>query len=273
MRTSLLVVVGMLCVPLVACAQTVATSAQATSTTVSNSTSTDPSVTPVASSTVTDLEPANVASSLGSTLEDRPYPYISGPHCLRFTRNLSIGSRGSDVLSLQRELVQLGFLTATSTSGYFGVLTQAAVMQMQAAYNISSSTTGAVGPLTRAFFTLMCPAISTEQSTSSLDISAASSSDTSMTTDTAAMSVVAQPSLLDMLRNLSGVSTIPTTPCIVASSSDSLQGSSSCPYVPTLTTPLVPTLVPTNVIMQPTTLHIIVSTSSATNVYLGTPTQ
>ena len=71
------------------------------------------------------------------------------------TRDLSLGSRGTDVTALQTFLIAQGFLSATAT-GYFGPLTEAAVRQYQAAQSIVSSGTpattgyGAVGPRTRA---------------------------------------------------------------------------------------------------------------------------
>lgn len=72
------------------------------------------------------------------------------------SRNLSYGAQGDDVKSLQNFLVSRGHLTADSTTGFFGALTQAAVKAFQAANGIVSSgspeTTGYgnVGPSTRS---------------------------------------------------------------------------------------------------------------------------
>jgi hypothetical protein len=64
-----------------------------------------------------------------------------------FTKYLSVGSTGADVLALQQLLAQLGFFTATPT-GYFGSVTTRAVKAYQSAHSIS--TLGVVGPMTRA---------------------------------------------------------------------------------------------------------------------------
>lgn len=64
-----------------------------------------------------------------------------------FTLNLSLGSTGPEVTALQTKLASLGFLTVTPT-GYFGTLTQTAVMAYQRSKNIPPL--GIVGPMTRA---------------------------------------------------------------------------------------------------------------------------
>jgi peptidoglycan hydrolase-like protein with peptidoglycan-binding domain len=72
------------------------------------------------------------------------------------TKNLAFGSRGADVLSLQKYFIGIQLLTADSATGYFGKFTQAAVQSYQRSRNIVSSGTpattgyGAVGPRTRA---------------------------------------------------------------------------------------------------------------------------
>jgi putative peptidoglycan binding protein len=87
-----------------------------------------------------------------------PHTIIPGPStsCPPLTRNLSFGSRGADVLSLQKYFINTGLLTADSATGYFGKFTQAAVQSWQRSHRIVSSGTpattgyGAVGPRTRA---------------------------------------------------------------------------------------------------------------------------
>ena len=78
--------------------------------------------------------------------------------CLSLTRNLGIGSQGSDVLELQKWLSAdptAGF-TASST-GFFGKLTAEALKRFQINNGISStSATGIVGTLTRTFFDQHC---------------------------------------------------------------------------------------------------------------------
>jgi peptidoglycan hydrolase-like protein with peptidoglycan-binding domain len=72
------------------------------------------------------------------------------------TRNLSLGSRGVDVISMQNFLIAHHFLPAGNNTGYFGNLTQAAVQSWQRSHGIVSSGTptttgyGAAGPRTRA---------------------------------------------------------------------------------------------------------------------------
>ena len=61
-------------------------------------------------------------------------------------RNIRYGERGDDVVTLQKILIEKGYLR-TSATGYFGVLTLKAVKDFQRAHGIIS--TGFVGPLTR----------------------------------------------------------------------------------------------------------------------------
>jgi spore germination protein YaaH len=70
-------------------------------------------------------------------------------------RSLSFGLSGSDVTTLQQELITAGYLAAGSATGYFGALTQAAVQKFQCAQNIictgaSVSGYGIAGPKTQA---------------------------------------------------------------------------------------------------------------------------
>jgi peptidoglycan hydrolase-like protein with peptidoglycan-binding domain len=67
---------------------------------------------------------------------------------LTITRNLSLGSSGSDVLSLQETLKSQGFYTYPSITGYYGSYTEAAVKAYQSAHGIEA--VGSTGPLTRA---------------------------------------------------------------------------------------------------------------------------
>ncbi len=65
-----------------------------------------------------------------------------------FTRSLTVGSRGDDVTALQTWLNAKGYL-AVAPTGYFGVLTKAAVAAFQTANGITP-TAGYFGPLTQA---------------------------------------------------------------------------------------------------------------------------
>jgi hypothetical protein len=65
-----------------------------------------------------------------------------------FTRDLFRGKQGSDVTELQMYLSQNGFYPEALITGYFGTLTQKAVMRYQKLNDISP-VAGYVGPLTR----------------------------------------------------------------------------------------------------------------------------
>jgi len=80
--------------------------------------------------------------------------------CYPFSRQLSIGVSGSDVTALQNYLYAQGYLKVMPT-GYFGVLTKAAVGSWQAQNNIAplgGFGNGFVGPLSRGFFSRLCVA-------------------------------------------------------------------------------------------------------------------
>ncbi|MDQ2932852.1 MAG: peptidoglycan-binding protein [bacterium] len=80
---------------------------------------------------------------------------VSG--CYTFTLNLSLGSTGQDVAALQSYLIAHGYMIATSTTGYFGAETEAAVMRLQTALNMPA--TGFVGPITRAHLNMCNPIV------------------------------------------------------------------------------------------------------------------
>lgn len=66
-----------------------------------------------------------------------------------FDRNLTVGSRGADVTSLQQILIDGGFLDIAAPTDYFGALTKAAVIAYQKE-NAITPAVGYVGPITRA---------------------------------------------------------------------------------------------------------------------------
>lgn len=84
--------------------------------------------------------PQTIGSVLGSSTNAPSSSYI-------FTLNLSLGSSGPEVTALQTRLVSLGLLSVTPT-GYYGSLTQTAVMAYQRSKGIAPL--GVVGPMTRA---------------------------------------------------------------------------------------------------------------------------
>jgi peptidoglycan hydrolase-like protein with peptidoglycan-binding domain len=76
-----------------------------------------------------------------------PFPPPVPPPCIEMNGNLGIGSTGSGVAQLQQSL-------GVTSTGYFGALTQAAIMKWQTVHSVPA--TGYVGPLTRAAFIIGC---------------------------------------------------------------------------------------------------------------------
>ena len=98
---------------------------------------------------VTNVQSSTVASPIRSA--------ALPSWCMDYTRNLGIGSRGNDVIALQRGLSYDG--NAVSSTGYFGPLTAAAVKAFQekhAVYVLAplglSRGTGYFGSSTRTMF-------------------------------------------------------------------------------------------------------------------------
>ena len=69
-----------------------------------------------------------------------------------FTRNLTVGSTGADVMELQKFLVSKGHLVLATPTNYFGNMTKAALAKFQAANGISPAV-GYFGPITRTRLT------------------------------------------------------------------------------------------------------------------------
>lgn len=87
-----------------------------------------------------------------------PAPTVSSPNavvssCYTFSSDLRLGSRGNDVVALQRFLLSKGYQIYGAT-GFYGTQTVAAVRSYQAANGISEN--GYVGPLTRARLNAGC---------------------------------------------------------------------------------------------------------------------
>jgi peptidoglycan hydrolase-like protein with peptidoglycan-binding domain len=83
------------------------------------------------------------ATTTASTTAD----VTPSPPKKKFTRDLSIGSKGADVKELQVLLIAHGFLFGEPTS-YFGILTKTAVLAFQTDNGLPA--VGSVGPRTRA---------------------------------------------------------------------------------------------------------------------------
>lgn len=84
---------------------------------------------------------------------DTSLSYKSPRICGIIKRNLAPGYSGDDVRGLQEFLSEEGYLSASAT-GYFGVLTRAAVAKWQAENGVSA--VGSVGPITRERILLRC---------------------------------------------------------------------------------------------------------------------
>ncbi len=66
-----------------------------------------------------------------------------------FTRNLALGVQGNDVSVLQQFLIEGGYLQISTSTGYFGPLTSAALGSWQASEGISPAK-GYFGPISRS---------------------------------------------------------------------------------------------------------------------------
>jgi hypothetical protein len=107
-------------------------------------------------STSTVLPSSTISTSTIGGLID----LARGIFCLNITRDLSLGAQGADVSQLQSLLSQDPTIYPQgSITGYFGPLTQQAVIRFQEKYGISASATGFVGPITRRFFGNHCPGL------------------------------------------------------------------------------------------------------------------
>lgn len=78
-----------------------------------------------------------------------PTGQVLGVAAFNFSRSLRFGSRGDDVMELQKMLIAGGDLVLAVPTKYFGRLTQKALMKWQKKNNIPS--TGFFGPISRAY--------------------------------------------------------------------------------------------------------------------------
>ncbi|HUC31519.1 MAG TPA: sortase [Candidatus Paceibacterota bacterium] len=75
-----------------------------------------------------------------------------------FTRNLTLGFQGDDVSALQQFLIADGFLKISTSTGYFGPLTTAALGAWQASEGVSPAV-GFFGPISRGVINAMTTGI------------------------------------------------------------------------------------------------------------------
>ena len=83
-------------------------------------------------------------------------PSVQPRMCITLYRNLSQGTRGDDVSSLQEFLNSQGYLSA-APSGYYGPLTRSAVVRWQTSEGIAA--VGAFGPMSRERARVRCGAL------------------------------------------------------------------------------------------------------------------
>jgi len=86
------------------------------------------------------------ATNAAAPATPTPRGQVLGVSTFRFTKAMSVGSRGDEVIELQNRLIAEGLLSSEAT-GYYGSLTSQAVKAFQAKYGISQA--GVVGPQTR----------------------------------------------------------------------------------------------------------------------------
>jgi hypothetical protein len=72
---------------------------------------------------------------------------VLGAEAFNFTLNLKLGSRGNEVVELQKVLIEAGLLKISAPTGYFGPLTLKAVKDYQTSNGLKGD--GFIGPLTR----------------------------------------------------------------------------------------------------------------------------
>jgi hypothetical protein len=90
---------------------------------------------------------AQISAGSGSTVSTSIVANTSSGTSSNFTELLTLGTQDAQVTALQNRLISLGFLSGSAT-GYYGTMTQQAVMKYQTAHGITA--TGSVGPSTRA---------------------------------------------------------------------------------------------------------------------------
>lgn len=102
---------------------------------------------------ISEMQTQTRVADPSSSQSSRMMPDTSRSVCSYLNRNLSLGSRGDDVRSLQEFLQSNGYLSAQAT-GYFGSLTRAALKTWQGTQGLSAI--GSMGPLTRAKLGVWC---------------------------------------------------------------------------------------------------------------------
>lgn len=122
-----------------------------------------------------------------------PPGQVGNTACVELSRNLGFGDRGDDVEKLQEMLISdpsTGY--TASTTGYFGPMTEHALIRFQISHGIVSSeseTDGSAGSLTRGFFHRSCGEGLMKKSDTSTGESSSSESATSYTGSTTTLTL------------------------------------------------------------------------------------
>ena len=94
-----------------------------------------------------------VAPVVQGEVKEKPKGEVLGASAFNFTKDLSVGSTGEDVIELQKILIAGGFLNIANPTDYFGALTKSALIKWQTKNNLPS--TGYFGPMTRELISSM----------------------------------------------------------------------------------------------------------------------
>lgn len=105
---------------------------------------------PIAGAATTAELQAQIAALLQQiqTLQAQLNTAGTGTVTSSFTRNLTVGSKGTDVSALQQVLINGGFLKVAAPTAFFGPMTKTALVAWQKAHSVSPAS-GYFGPLTR----------------------------------------------------------------------------------------------------------------------------
>ncbi len=134
----------------------VLTSASSASFSITGAVTVTPTPVPTPSPTPVNVLTPTPSPTPVNVLTPQPTTPGTSVRSVSLSRTVYIGSKGSDVVSLQNFLIDSGYLTYGSNTGYFGPLTQSAVRRYQcdkiAVCSGSEATTGygLVGARTRA---------------------------------------------------------------------------------------------------------------------------
>jgi polysaccharide biosynthesis protein PslG len=189
-----------------------------------------------------------------------------------YSKNETIGDSGPEISTLQSVLISGGYLQIAAPTGYFGVLTSAALADWQAATGLPN--TGYFGPLSRAKIATVVSIIAPHIPTAEADTLPSTTIATPISTPTIIPKNLNNNSSF-LVSGGGGGGSSPTTPAptpqpsptpiISSSSTSSLPENNSTPPTTTSTTQATSTIS----IPLPTSTPIIVSTTTSLNNNFG----